>query len=223
MVPREEPGNTRDVALFGENLRTAVDTAGHALTSDTLERLAIHYRLLRQWGKRTNLTGLRTREAILRRHFLEPIAAADLLVGEGTLLDLGSGNGFPAIPLAILHPGIHLILVEASEKKSAFLLAVLQEVGLKAAQVTTRRVCRRADLTEWLPVRWLTYRGIRIEEALSGPGPDLLTPGGRMLAFISADEATKLAADPPAGLCLTGSRPLPASPGDVVAVLERSD
>jgi 16S rRNA (guanine527-N7)-methyltransferase len=154
---------------------------------------------------------------------MEPIAAADLLIGEGILLDVGSGNGFPAIPLAILHPGIRLVLVEASERKSAFLLTVLREAGLKAAQVVTRRACRRADLTPWLPVRWLTYRGVKIGDALSGTGPDLLVPGGRMISFVAADEAVRLAADPPIGLRWIESRPLPMSPGDVVAVFERAD
>ena len=220
MVPREEPGSARDVAAFGEKLVAAALDADYTLPADARARLTTHYRLLRQWGRRTNLTGLRTPEAILKRHFLEPIAAVDLLEGEGTLLDIGSGNGFPAIPLAILHPGTKLVLVEASEKKSAFLTTVLRETGLKAAQVVTRRVCRRADLGDCLPVRWLTFRGVKIAEPLSGDGPEILVAGGRMLAFLSAEDADRLAADPPPGLHWTMSRPLPMSPGDVVAVFE---
>jgi 16S rRNA (guanine527-N7)-methyltransferase len=222
MVPREEPGGTQDVATFTADLRQSARIAGRPLSDEELKSLAIHYRMLRQWGSRTNLTGIKTRDAILRRHFIEPITAVDLLEGSGTLLDLGSGNGFPAIPLAILHPGVRLVMVEASEKKSAFLWAVLREVGLKAAQVTTRRVCRRADLGDFLPVRWLTYRGIKIAEPLSGPGPEILLESGRMLAFVSAADADELAADPPAGLRWVASRELPASPGDVVAIFEAS-
>jgi len=222
MVSREEPGGTRDVAVFSENLLSAALDAGWPLSADALARLATHYRLLRQWGRRTNLTGLRSPEAILKRHFLEPIAVADLFEGEGTLLDIGSGNGFPAIPLAILHPDVRLVLIEASEKKSAFLWAVLREVGLKAAQVVTRRVCRRADLADLLPVLWFTFRGVKIGEPLSGPGPEILLPGGRMLAFLAAAAANELAAHPPEGLRWTTSRPLPMSPDDVVAVFEPS-
>jgi len=222
MVPRGEPGGARDVAAFSENLLSTARGSGRPLTVDEAAQLTTHYRLLRQWGERTNLTGLRTPEAILKRHFLEPIAAADLLEGEGTLLDIGSGNGFPAIPLAILHPGTRLVLVEASEKKSAFLWTVLREVGLKAAQVVTRRVCRRADLDDFLPVRWFTFRGVKIAEPLSGPGPELLVQGGRMLAFLSAEDASDLAQHPPEGVRWNATRPLPTSPGDVVAIFERS-
>jgi 16S rRNA (guanine(527)-N(7))-methyltransferase RsmG len=222
MVPREEPGGTRDVRAFNENLLAAARDAGRPLATEVAARLTAHYRLLREWGRRTNLTGLRSPEAILKRHFLEPIAAADLLEGEGTLLDIGSGNGFPAIPLAILHPGARLVLVEASEKKSAFLWTVLREVGLKAARVVTRRVCRRADLGDFLPVRWFTFRGVKVSDPLSGPGPQILLPGGRMLAFLAADDAREMAAHPPEGLRWTTSRPLPTSPEDVVAVFEPS-
>jgi 16S rRNA G527 N7-methylase RsmG len=112
------------------------------------------------------LTGLRELDPILKRHFLEPIAAVEMLDGQGRLLDLGSGNGFPAIPLAVLHAGVDLVLVEASEKKSSFLWAVVRALGLKSAQVATRRVCRRADLIDFLPSKWITYRGVKAGELL---------------------------------------------------------
>jgi 16S rRNA (guanine527-N7)-methyltransferase len=222
MVTREEPGNTSEVRSFRENLRKACTDGGFSLSPENLDRLTAHFRLLRHWGRRINLTGLRSPESILARHFLEPIAVADLLEGEGTLLDLGSGNGFPAIPLAILNPRVRLILVEASEKKSAFIWTVVREVRLNAAQVVTRRVCRRADLGEFLPVRWLTFRGVKVDELVAGPGPDLLVAGGRMLAFVSEDEARGLAERRPGGLVWKESRALPRSPGDVVAVFEPS-
>jgi len=218
MVTREGSGESRDLVAFRDDLAREADDLGTPLPSTTLDRLTIHYRLLREWSERMNLTGLRTRKAILDRHFVEPLVAARFMEGEGTLLDLGSGNGFPAVPLAILHPGTSLVLVEASEKKSTFLWIVLREVGLKAAQVVTLRACRRADLNRYLPVRWLTFRALKIDDALAGPGRDLLEPGGRMMAFVSSAEADRLAATPPAGLRQIAAHPLPKSPGDVVAL-----
>lgn len=179
-----------------------------------------HYTLLRKWGRRMNLTGLKDDEAILRRHFLEPIATADLIGEAGTLMDLGSGNGFPAVPLAVLHPGVQLILVESSEKKSAFLWAVLRELGLKGARVETRRVCRRADLADILPVRWLTFRGVRVQDLLAEDQPELIQVDGRLLAFLSEADALRLQQDPPPDLRWAETRVLPSSPGDVVAVYE---
>ena len=179
-----------------------------------------HYRLLLKWGRRMNLTGLKDEGSILRRHFLEPIAAADLIGREGTLLDLGSGNGFPAVPLAVLNPGVRLILVEASERKSAFLWAVLREIGLKGARVETRRACRRADLADLLPVRWLTFRGIKVQDLIGGGRPDLLEEGGRMLAFLSESDGEALRKNHPSDLRWAETRRLPSSPGDVVEVFQ---
>ncbi len=170
-----------------------------------------------------NLTGLKGEDAILRRHFLEPIAASNLLGDRGTLLDLGSGNGFPAIPLLVLHPGLTLVLVESSEKKSAFLWAVLRELRLKGARVETRRVGARADLSDLLPCRYLTFRAIRAQNLLQEGEPAILEPGGRALLFISSEEAEALRASPLPGLRWAGSRPLPSGPGAVVAILEPGD
>jgi len=156
--------------------------------------------------------------AIVERHYLEPIVAATLIGETGVLLDLGSGNGFPAVPLQILHPRIDLVLLEASEKKSAFLLTVARELGLKSARVVTRRACRRADLFDLLPVRWLTFRGVRGADILRGNGPDLLEPDGKMLAFVTSTERDPLRNDPPSGLDWILDLPLPTTPNDVVSV-----
>lgn len=219
MVPRVEPGNESEIAEFRSHLIREADGIGHPLTEFESNRMTTHYRLLRQWGKRMNLTGLRDPGAILKRHFLEPIAVASALVGRGRLVDIGSGNGFPAIPLAVLRPEVDLVLVEASEKKSSFLWAVIRALGLKSAQVLTRRVCRRADLNDVLPARWLTYRGVKADEMFAGESPALIEEGGRLLAFVSAADADTIRRLPPKGLRHFETVNLPASPGDVVEVL----
>jgi 16S rRNA (guanine527-N7)-methyltransferase len=166
MVTRDEPGSESEIAEFRTRLESEAARIGRALTEIEVDRLTTHFRLLRQWGRRMNLTGLHELDPILKRHFLEPIIAASILAGRGTLIDIGSGNGFPAIPLAVLRPEVDLVLVEASERKSSFLWAVVRALGLKSAQVVTRRVCRRADLIDFLPSKWITYRGVKAVELL---------------------------------------------------------
>src|SRR5258705_6170238 len=134
------------VASFRETLLSKARIAGLSLSDRQIAGFETHRRLLQQWGRRMNLTGLKDEEAIVKRHFLEPIAISDLLEDDGRLVDLGSGNGFPAVPLKVMHPGLDLVLVEASEKKSAFLWAVIREIGLKGTRVETRRVGGGDDL-----------------------------------------------------------------------------
>ena len=203
---------------FRAHLVHAAAEIGRPLTEGEADRMAMHFRLLRHWNRRMNLTGLKDVEAILRRHFLEPISASVLVHGKGRLVDLGSGNGFPGVPLAILNPEVHLTLVEASEKKSAFLWMVLKELSMKTAQVTTRRVCRRADLGDLVPARWITFRGVKVDEMFKGRGQNLLDQNGRLLAFLSQADAEKIRVSPPDGLAWIETLSLPRSPDDVVAV-----
>jgi len=209
------------VAAFTETLLKIARATGRSLSDQELRRFEAHYRLLQKWSRRMNLTGLKDESMIARRHFLEPIAIADLLDDEGRLVDLGSGNGFPAVPLKVLRPGLELVLVESSEKKSAFLWAVIRELGLRKSRVETRRVRRLADLADLLPCRYLTLRAVRSGDLLKGKGIRILVPGGKGLFFVTTDEVERLRRHTPIqGLRLSGTRPLPSDPRSVLAILE---
>jgi len=209
------------VAAFSETLLKIARATGRSLSDQELRRFEAHYRLLKEWGRRMNLTGLKDESMIARRHFLEPIAVADLLDDEGRLVDLGSGNGFPAVPLKVLRPGLELVLVESSEKKSAFLWAVIRELGLREARVETRRVRRLADLADLLPCRYLTLRAVRSDDLLKGKGIRILVPGGKGLFFVTTDEVERLRRQTAIqGLRLSETRPLPSDPRSVLAILE---
>ncbi len=224
MVPPPLPeGTAETVAEFHELLTGAAREVGRPLRPREIEGMITHYRILLKWGRRMNLTGLRDAKAIARRHFIEPVETADLIGEEGTLLDLGSGNGFPAIPLAVMHPGLQLVLVESSRKKSEFLWAVIRELGLRKARVETRRVGRRTDLDDLLPADYLTFRAIRGGDLLAGEGRPVLRPGGRLLAYVSRRGAAGLQRNPIAGLRWSGAWPLSSGKNAVVAILEPDD
>jgi 16S rRNA (guanine527-N7)-methyltransferase len=220
MVPRTPAENPSGANRFRNLLLAQAAGLGRPLPPQAAEAMQEHYRLLRLWGKKMNLTGLKEEGAILRRHFLEPIAAADLFGGSGSLVDIGSGNGFPAIPLRILCPDLELVLVESSERKSAFLWAVIQALRLTGCRVETRRVRRRSDLADLLPCRYLTFRAVRGLDLLKGDAPPLLKEGGRAILFVSETEATSIEKAPPAGLRHLDKRTLPSGADSCVVVLE---
>ena len=118
---------------------------GIELTQQQLERFQRFYELLTDWAERVSLTGVRDEEGVQRRHFLESAALVNVLQDEGftlldrLLIDVGSGAGIPGIPLKILEPSLRLTLVEAKQRKSEFLSAVLPELGMTDVLVITRR------------------------------------------------------------------------------------
>ena len=94
-------------------------------------RLALYKRLLLSWTEKVNLIGPEAK-ANLDEHLEEALAAARILQPAGEVLDFGSGGGLPAIPMAIVSPEARFHLVEADQKKWAFLKHVVRECGLNA-------------------------------------------------------------------------------------------
>jgi 16S rRNA (guanine527-N7)-methyltransferase len=94
-------------------------------------QLSLYLDLLLKWNARTNLTAIRDPEEIVRRHFGESLFAAHHLDPATTnLLDLGSGAGFPGLPIALLRPEITVTLAESQNKKATFLREAVRTLGL---------------------------------------------------------------------------------------------
>jgi len=103
-------------------------------------QLSCYLDLLLKWNSRTNLTAIREPEEIVRRHFGESLFAAWHLAAEtDSLLDLGSGAGFPGIPIALVHPQIQVVLAESQNKKASFLREVVRTLGLAHVEVWAGR------------------------------------------------------------------------------------
>jgi len=99
-----------------------------------------YIRILRQWNEKLNLTAIRDPLEILYRHFCESMfAAVSVPINFGRLADIGSGPGFPGLPLKILRPELELFLVESNLKKGTFLAEVIRELGLANTRVLINR------------------------------------------------------------------------------------
>ena len=102
--------------------------------------------VLLKWNDKVNLTSIRDPLEILYRHFAESMFAAKAVpLNSGRLADVGSGGGFPGLPLKILRPELEVILVESNVKKATFLAEVVRELELSGARVL---VSRYEELTE---------------------------------------------------------------------------
>jgi 16S rRNA (guanine527-N7)-methyltransferase len=103
------------------------------LTDAESGSFADYLELILRWNARTNLTAIRDREGILRRHFVESIVCARSLPEEiRSVLDFGSGAGFPGIPIVLCRPELDVTLAEAQNKKAAFLNEAVRALNLGA-------------------------------------------------------------------------------------------
>lgn len=128
--------------MSAEELELAIRQAGLAeIPPEALRQFKGYLALLLKWNCRVNLTSIRGPSEIVRRHFLESIQCAQALpqIPDPTLLDYGSGAGFPGIPIAICRPAIRVTLAESQRKKAAFLRETVRTLGL-ASEVFDGRV-----------------------------------------------------------------------------------
>src|SRR5438445_6258356 len=107
---------------------------------DQVLQIQQYIKILLTWNEKVNLTGIRDPLEILYRHFCESMYAAEAIpLQNGRLADVGSGGGFPGLPLKIMRPELQVFLVESNIKKVTFLAEVIRELGLNGAQVLARR------------------------------------------------------------------------------------
>ncbi|MGE0641859.1 MAG: 16S rRNA (guanine(527)-N(7))-methyltransferase RsmG [Thermoanaerobaculia bacterium] len=180
-----------ELAPFARRLR---QLAGEELPEEGLRAVHAHYEELRRWAPTVALIGPGAVDELLERHYAESLAALPLLPpGAATVLDVGSGAGFPGLVLAALRPDLSFVLTEARERKWAFLQAACRKAGLSCRCLNVRVAPKSADeLPESIAV--LTSRAVRIDlpawEALT----PRLAPGAQAL-FWCGEERPEL---PPA-------------------------
>lgn len=154
---------------FQDRLTRRARRAGVTLSAELGAQLEVYYRLLATWNTKINLTGLKLSEEVspdaVDRLLIEPLVAARYVPGRTSrMLDVGSGGGSPAIPLALALPQVRLLMVESKTRKSVFLREAIRALGLQDAEVVTARfeeLLARPDLHEAHDL--VTVRAVRVE------------------------------------------------------------
>ena len=103
-----------------------------------IERFEIYQRLLGEWNERMNLTAITDPVEVAEKHFADSLAALPYLKPGMKVIDVGTGAGFPGVPLLIMEPRLDLTLADSLQKRLTFLDALLQELGLTAELVHGR-------------------------------------------------------------------------------------
>ena len=204
MVPEREPlpARVRDVPALPPAYERALDRglAELGLELDAGARRAIdgHVRLLLAWTTAINLTAIREPAAVATSHVVDSLAAVPWLRAHGTdrSLDLGSGGGFPGLPIAAALPGAAVTLLEPTGKKAGFLRTVVEATGLadRVAVVATRGEALAADPRETGTWPVVTARAVATTADLVELAFPLLAPGGALVAWKRGDLEAELAA-----------------------------
>ncbi len=174
--------------------------SGLSVSDQLARQLAVYYELLDRWNRKINLTSLEEPDAAIDRLLLEPVAAARYLPAGSPLklIDIGSGGGSPALPLALAtHGQIHLTMVEVKARKSAFLREAIRQLSLTATVETSRfeELLARPELHEVFEA--LSVRAVRVEPRVLMTLQAFLRPGGTLLLFRGPSGPDRLSVMPP--------------------------
>jgi 16S rRNA (guanine527-N7)-methyltransferase len=169
-----------DRAAIVEILRPFVE-----LSSEKLAQTSAYLDLLLKWNAKVNLTAVREAEAIVARHFGESFFAAEKLALRpgNTVIDVGSGAGFPGLPLAMSAAAVQVTLIEANGKKAAFLNEVIAALQLRNAKVFSRRAETYPDQADVV-----TMRAVEKFDKVLPVALKMARDGGRIALMIGASQ-----------------------------------
>jgi len=184
-----------------------------ALTERQIEQCASHYALLCRWNPRVNLTRITEPLEAARFHYAESIFGAQFIESERTVLDIGSGAGFPAIPLAIVRPDIEVTALEANQKKSLFLKEAKDELHLANLRIATARL----EEFDWTGYQLLTSRALEKAETVFQSVLERMSSRQRLMLYCAPDLAAKLEQQGPAE-CLITTHTIPKSESRIMAI-----
>lgn len=162
---------------------------GCVLASDQIDRLVVYLELLARWNRTVNLTSLPVNpptDEALARLIVEPVLAARyVLAGDRRMLDVGSGGGSPALPFQIASRIPELVMIEARERKSAFLREAVRQLGMTAIVLTGRTESFVKQPIDHKSFHLITLRAVDVTHELATWALSAAGPRGRLFWFHS--------------------------------------
>lgn len=166
---------------------------GLLLTENQLEAFATYHQLLLDWNQRINLISRADETRIVTHHFLDSLAPVPHLDWPDgiQLLDLGSGAGFPGVPIKIVRPQVSLTLLESRKKRALFLKKLVSLLALQSVRVICNRAealhCQQQYLNRY---HLVTARSVAPLSHLIPLALPFLRTGGKLIAYKGPDESS---------------------------------
>lgn len=172
-------------------LKAGAAQAGITLTTGQADQMAHHARALTEWNRRINLTTITDPKEMAVKHFLDAVLPM-AHIPEGELLDIGTGGGFPGIPLKVMRPHQPMTLVDASRKKISFVKHVLRGLalpGIEAIQIRVEELNKKAEYQRHFQVIVCrAFADLNQITQMSGP---LLADGGKIIVYQGPGEEAR--------------------------------
>lgn len=153
---------------------------GIELRAEALAQFEAYAALLDQWSRRMNLLSCRSSGELVDRHLIDSLAAAKFTEKSSRMIDLGSGAGFPGVPLAIIRPDLQTTLLEARSRRASFLREVRRVLCLDRVTIEEGRAERRDAID---PYDVAVCRAVWAPPVAARIGMPWLSSGGRMVIF----------------------------------------
>ena len=158
----------------------------------------LHYlKLWEKWNQKVNLTSEKDARAFLQKHFFDSLQFCRVVAAEHKTLDIGSGGGFPGLPLKLVYPQMNIVLVESQRKRANFLRQVVYELGLQGIDVLQER-CQaiQSDPKYHKKFDRVIFRAVSSTAECLRLGAPFLASSGQIVLKRSAERAAQETAKP---------------------------
>ena len=171
---------------FFDLMKEAANEVGLELTEVQYEQFIKYMRLLQEWNEKINLTAITEDEEVIKKHFIDCIKAfkSDAIKNARNIIDVGTGAGFPGLPIAIMNPNVEVTLLDSLNKRINYLNTVVRELGLKNVTTIHSRAedgARKPELREKFDVA--TSRAVANMAVLSEFCMPYVKKGGYFVAL----------------------------------------
>jgi len=175
-----ETGSPEWIALIQKEIKSF----DISIDKDQEKSLALHAMSLITWNKKVNLTAIKDPKEIAVKHFLDSLIPAPLISPDANLLDIGSGGGFPGIPLGILIPSLKITLIDSVRKKVSFLQYVIRSLNLEnvgAMHIRAEELAEKIEFANSYDV--IVCRALTATDRFVLMALPLLKKGGTLIAL----------------------------------------
>ena len=167
---------------------------GATASARLCDQIRIYVDLLLRWNQRTSLTTVTDPEGIVRFHFGASLLAVTAVpIRHGRLADVGSGAGFPAVPIRMVSEDLNVILIESNQKKATFLSEIVRELQLANVDVRRSRM-EEIDFSRDT-VDFVTARAIGIDDEFLDWSRKALNPDGSVVLWLGEESAREVSRD----------------------------